>query len=63
MSKIKASHKKILEELLKKDCNKVCADCGAKGKCFCGTIADHRRTEMGLRHAGLLHLHSLLGRS
>lgn len=31
MSQIKASHKKILEDLLKKDCNKVCADCGAKG--------------------------------
>ena len=32
MSKIKASHKKILDELMKKDCNKVCADCGAKGR-------------------------------
>ncbi|KAM7453466.1 hypothetical protein BLSTO_05786 [Blastocystis sp. subtype 1] len=31
MSQIKASHKKILEDLLKKDCNKVCADCRAKG--------------------------------
>lgn len=31
MSQIKASHKKILEDLLKQDCNKVCADCGAKG--------------------------------
>ena len=32
MSQIKASHKKILEELLKKDYNKVCCDCRAKGR-------------------------------
>lgn len=38
MSKIKASHKKILEELLKKDCNKVCADCGARVSVFAGRL-------------------------
>ena len=34
---MKASHKKILDELLKKDYNKVCADCGAKGPRWAST--------------------------
>ena len=59
MSQIKASHKKILEDLLKKDCNKVCADCRAKGTCVLCGVRDARRSSLGFRHAGLLHLHPL----
>ena len=29
---MKASHKRTLDALLKKECNKVCCDCGAKGR-------------------------------
>ena len=61
MSSIKASHKKILEDLLKKECNKVCADCGAKGKSFRIDLDDFSRTQMGLLDSWMLHLHSLLG--
>ena len=32
MSVMKASHKRTLDALLKKECNKVCCDCGAKGR-------------------------------
>ena len=61
MSSIKASHKKILEDLLKRECNKVCADCGAKGKWFRIDSRDFSRTQMGFLDSWMLHLHSLLG--
>lgn len=61
MSQIKASHKKILEDLLKKDCNKVCADCRAKGNRVFGGVSDVRRSSLGFGHSGLLHLHPLFG--
>ena len=31
MGEIKASYKTILDSLLKEECNKHCADCGAPG--------------------------------
>ena len=61
MSQIKASHKKILEDLLKKDCNKVCADCRAKGNCVFDWASDVRRSSLGFGYSRLLHLHPLFG--
>ena len=60
MSKIKAAHKKILEELLKKDYNKVCADCRAKGMVSETSEVLISRSSLGFCYSRLFHLYSLL---
>lgn len=40
MGEIKASYKSILDELMKQECNKHCADCGAAS-----SLSSRRRDE------------------
>jgi hypothetical protein len=54
---VNARHKKILDDLLKKPDNKVCADCNEKGKKK--QIITEKRTSLGFNESWSFHLHKL----
>ena len=61
MGEIKASYKTILDSLLKEECNKHCADCGAPGALLIPALFS--RPTMGFCNARSVYLHSMLGSS